>query len=493
MFRLLSQSVAAGSLVLLLATAGLWARGYWVGDEIFLTTYTAVRPDVPDPYLFEDDSGYSGERPLDREARKEREARDRSRRRANCLYWVCAARGGICLTWVISDLSYSARMADVEWTSYRAPELPYGSELARQTFNDRRWGFMRVDRPFVLGGTGGSRDAHRETTLLLPFWAPAVLFAIAPFFWLKGVYHRQRRASRWRRQGRCVGCGYDLRASVERCPECGRAMDAASSVSTGEPVGPMASRCRELLPLGTGVLLLLVIGGGVYFPLRARFLEMVRLQGNDALLEAASNAAEAAIKTGDADALRSALAVGSIYGPKETAQLIRRLAEERQNVQIRVLIENGADVRQLPGAILHEALLNRNYELARLLIEKGADVNARGELDNRPPLACCLAWGDSDEAREIMALLLEKGADPEGRADANSWTILHQLVHGGETLYPHRVRTAEMLIAKGADVNARADEDEMTPLGLASDEADPLVRLLTAKGGRREGRHLRGR
>jgi hypothetical protein len=52
-------------------------------------------------------------------------------------------------------------------------------------------------------------------TVQVPHWFVAALAAAPPALWL-----RRRRADR-RRAGLCTRCGYDLRATPEKCPECG--------------------------------------------------------------------------------------------------------------------------------------------------------------------------------------------------------------------------------------------------------------------------------
>ena len=62
-------------------------------------------------------------------------------------------------------------------------------------------------------------DRLDDAYVSLPFWSLAALTGF-PFLLSAMTFRRRCRAAR-RSKGLCVHCGYDLRATPTRCPECG--------------------------------------------------------------------------------------------------------------------------------------------------------------------------------------------------------------------------------------------------------------------------------
>jgi hypothetical protein len=60
----------------------------------------------------------------------------------------------------------------------------------------------------------------RTDTLKLPLWFLASCFALPPAIWYSALLHQRRRRRRFA-MGLCESCGFDLRATPNRCPECG--------------------------------------------------------------------------------------------------------------------------------------------------------------------------------------------------------------------------------------------------------------------------------
>jgi hypothetical protein len=71
-------------------------------------------------------------------------------------------------------------------------------------------------RPANLQGIG----EYRYWSILCPAWVAPILLLILPILALRPATRQVRAGSRIRR-GLCSHCGYDLRATPDRCPECG--------------------------------------------------------------------------------------------------------------------------------------------------------------------------------------------------------------------------------------------------------------------------------
>lgn len=169
--RWLFHAMTALSLILCIATVGLGIRSHWVTDSAFVWGKPYTHGVVDEGCTIQIVSSLGST-----EIRQEYTA------------WLTLPRNGN-LGWVVPDRSRSFGFPGFHWqTSW------YSSSL--------------LEHPGNYDGT--------TRTLTASDWLLAPIAAIVPIFWFL----------RWRKRDRfppgcCQNCDYDLRATADRCPECG--------------------------------------------------------------------------------------------------------------------------------------------------------------------------------------------------------------------------------------------------------------------------------
>ncbi|NOZ20709.1 MAG: hypothetical protein GXP25_06425 [Planctomycetes bacterium] len=123
---------------------------------------------------------------------------------------------------------------------------------------------------------------------------------------------------------------------------------------------------------------------------------------------------------------------------------------------------------------------DRFRQVARALIEHGADVNAKDE-EGGTPLHRAAAIG----LKKMVDFLLAAGADVKAKR-TDGCTPLHAAARGGHA------EVASLLIEKGADVNAKSQSGR-TPLHWAAEAGKRrMVEILVAKGADVHAKDTRG-
>ena len=192
-FRWLWHALVAMSLLLCLAMGFLWVRSYWVSDDIYWDRWyiQGVTAEESARWLFIH-RGQVG-----------------TARRVQQITFTSVAD-------LQRQLQSGAKLREFKWK--RIANDSQGPAALHFTGTRGALGFTYGDYPSSM-----APGYYRQW--VAPLWSLMLLPALLPCGWIIA----QRRRKRSILTGLCKVCGYDLRATPDRCPECGTTVPSGTA------------------------------------------------------------------------------------------------------------------------------------------------------------------------------------------------------------------------------------------------------------------------
>lgn len=203
---------------------------------------------------------------------------------------------------------------------------------------------------------------------------------------------------------------------------------------------------------------------------QASFAQLIERHPSSAIVPATGLMIERVQQSKEEKTLVDAIIKGDV---EQLKLLISKGADVNAKVKAEVAGGNGKAYVLEGWTLLNLAILHEHPAMAAFLIDNGADVNGRDDWGN---CKFPLNWVAHDGTAGLAELLIAKGADVNAQ-EKGGYTPLYNAATSGN------LEVVQVLIAKGADIDVGPSNTRWTPLSGALHKGHlDIAKFLIAKG-----------